>query len=194
MRGASHAAWLHALALLAVVFVFGVSFALLSTVIGIASPWLALLLMFYFLAIAKVAEPLFRLRMPRGLYQLREWEVEGEVLRRLRVFGFGRLLRQTPLRYLNSRVYLDRRRDPLEVRLQAESAEASHFWAAVLFMPWIALAAVTGKWSIVAWFSLAQVLVNVYPILHLRHIRGRLDGTIRRIGVARAGRESAKGA
>jgi 1,4-dihydroxy-2-naphthoate octaprenyltransferase len=186
-------AWLHALTLLAVVLVLGASFALLSTVIGITSPWLALLLMFYFLAIAKVAEPLFRLRMPRMLYQLRHWEQEGDVLRQLRVFSFGRLLRQTPLRYLNSGVYLDQqRRDPLKVRLQAESAEASHFWAAVLFMPCIALAAVAGKWSIVAWFSLAQVLVNVYPILHLRHIRGRLDRTIRRIGVAQAGRESAK--
>jgi hypothetical protein len=185
---------LHALAaLLSVVLVFGVSFALLSTVIGITSPWLALLVMFYFLGIVKVAEPLFMLRMPRVLYRLRHWEQEGDVLRRLRVSSFGRLLRQTPLRYLNSCVYLDpQRRDVPRVRRQAESAEAAHFWAAVLFMPCIALATVTGKWSIVAWFSLAQVLVNIYPILHLRHIRGRLDRTIRRIGVAQAGRESAK--
>jgi hypothetical protein len=186
-------AWLHALALLAVMLVFGASFALLSRVIGITSPWLALLLMFYFLGIAKVAEPLFMLRMPRVLYPLRRWEQEGDVLRRLRVFGFGRLLRRTPLRHLNSGVYLDQqRRDPLKVRLQAESAEATHFWAAVLVTPYVALAAVTGKWSIVTWFSLAQVVVNVYPILHLRHIRGRLDRTIRRIGVAQASRESAK--
>ncbi|HEX5720517.1 MAG TPA: hypothetical protein VF179_30460 [Thermoanaerobaculia bacterium] len=183
-------AWLHALALLAVVLVFGASFALLSTVIGITSPWLALLLMFYFLGIAKVAEPLFTLRMPSTLYQLRRWEQEGDVLRQLRVFSFGRLLRRTPLRYLNSGVYLEQqRRDLLKVRLQAESAEATHFWAAVLFMPCIALAAATGKWSIAAWFSLAQVLVNVYPILHLRQIRGRLDRTIRRIGAAQAARD-----
>src|SRR4030095_12368193 len=100
-------AWQHALVCVAVVLVCGFSYALLSTVIGIASPWLALLLMFYFLAIAKVAEPLFRLRMPRSLLRLRRWELEGDVLRRLGVFGFGRLLRQTPLRYLNSRVYLN---------------------------------------------------------------------------------------
>ena len=186
-------AWLHALALLSAVLVFGVLLALLSTVLGITSPWLPLLLMFYFLGIAKVAEPVFMLRMPRALHELRHCEHRGDLLRRLRVLGFGRLLRQTPLRYLNSRVYLNRQRgDPLRVRRQAESAEATHFWAAVLFMPCIALAAVTGKWSIVAWFSLAQVLVNIYPILHLRHIRGRLDRAIRRIGVAQAGREGAK--
>jgi hypothetical protein len=178
----------HALALLAVVLVLGASFALLSTVIGVTSPWLALLLMFYFLAIAKVAEPLFKLRMPRALHRLRNWEREGDVLRQLGVFSFGRLLRRTPLRYLNSGVYLkQQRRDYLAVRRQAESAEASHFWAAVLFMPWIAAAAAAGKWSIAAWFSLAQVLVNVYPILHLRHIRGRLERTLRRIGAAQTG-------
>jgi len=169
-------AWRHALVLLGVVVVFAVSFALLSAVIGLASPWLGLLLMFYFLAIAKVAEPLFVLRMPRALYPLRRWELEGDLLRRLRVLSFGRLLRRTPLRYLNSRVYLDRQgRDFLKVRRQAESAEASHFWAALLFTPCIALAAANGKWETVAGFSAAQLLVNVYPILHLRHVRGRLD-------------------
>lgn len=174
--------WLHALVLLLVVLVFGVSFALLSTVIGITSPWLALLLMFYFLGIGRVAEPLFTLRMPRALYQLRHWEQEGDISRRLHVLSFGRMLGQTPLRYLNPGVYLDRQRgDPCKVLRQAESSEATHFWAAVLFMPYIAFAAVTGEWSIAAWFSLAQVLVNIYPILHLRHLRGRLDRIINRV-------------
>jgi hypothetical protein len=185
--------WLHALALLAVVLVFGASFALLSTVIGVTSPWLALLLMFYFLGIAKVAEPLFMLRMPSAIYRLRHWEERGDVLHHLRIAGFGRLLRRTPLRYLNSSVYLDRQcRDPVKVRLHAESAEATHFWATVLFMPFIALAAVTGRWSVVAWFSLAQVLVNIYPILHLRQVRRRLDRAIRKTGIARADREGGK--
>lgn len=180
-------AWLHVLALLALVSVFGVSVALLGTVIGSTSPWLALLLMFDFLALAKFAEPLVVLRVPRSLSRLRHWELEGKIQRRLGVIGFGRLLRQTPLRHLNAQVYLGRpRRDPHRVRARAASSEASHFWAAVLFTPCIAIAAVGGKWNIVAWFALAQVLVNVYPILHLRYIRGRLDRTIRRTGIARA--------
>jgi hypothetical protein len=186
-RGTAPRPWLHALALLAVVLVFGASFALLSGVIGINSPWLALLLMFYFLGIAKVAEPLFLMRMPRALRPLRPWEREGDVYRRLRVLSFGRLLRLAPLRYLNSAVHLDReRRDLLLVRLHAESSEATHFWAAVFFMPYVAFAGLHGMWDIVAWFSLAQVLLNVYLILHLRHVRGRLDRAIRRIGVLRS--------
>ena len=180
--------WQHVLALLALVSVFGTSIVLLGTVIGSTSPWLALLLMFYFQAVAKFAEPLVVLRIPRSLYRLRHWELEGKFLRRLGIIGFGRLLRETPLRYLNARVYLDRpRRDVHRIRAQAASAEATHFWAAVLFMPCIAVAAVGGKWNIVAWFSLAQVLGNVYPVLHLRYTRARLDRTIRRMDTTRAG-------
>jgi len=171
--------WFRALILSAVVLVFGVSFKLLSAVIGITSPWLALLLMFYFLGTAKVAEPLFSLSMPSALFKLRRWEQDGDVLRMLHVFSFGRLLRRTPLRYLNSSVYLDRQLGSLaKIRQQAEAAEATHFWAAVLFTPCIVFAATSSQWGIFAWFSIAQVFVNIYPILHLRHIRGRLDRTI----------------
>ncbi len=77
--------------------------------------------------------------------------------------------------------------------LYAESAEASHFWAGLLVMPYVAFAGLGGRrWSIVASFLLAQVLVNVYPILHLRFIHGRLDRTIRRIRAAGAGGANAR--
>src|SRR6185295_5990781 len=100
---------------LVVVLAFAASFVLLSRVIGIASPWLVLLLMFYFLGIAKIAEPLFTLKMPSALRPLRQWEREGDVYRRLGVVGFGKVLRRTPLRYLNAAVYLDReRRQPAQ--------------------------------------------------------------------------------
>ena len=178
--------WLHVLGLLVLAGFFGLSIVLLGNVIGSTSPWLALLLMFYFLALAKLAEPLIVLRMPRALFALRPWEVRGRFLRRTGVLRFGRLLRETPLRHLNARVYLgDSRRDAQRVRFQAASAEAGHFWAAVLLTPFIAVAAVAGRWSIAAWFLVAQLLVNVYPILHLRYIRGRLDHAINRPGWAR---------
>jgi hypothetical protein len=166
---------------------------MLSRVIGITSPWLVLLLMFYFLAVAKVAEPLLVLRMPAGLRPLRRWEREGDAYRRLGVFGFGRLLRHSPLRYLNAAVYLDRgRRDPAAVRVKAESSEASHFWAAVLFTTYVAYAALEGMWSVAAGFLLAQWVVNVYPILHLRSVRGRLDRVIRRMDALKAAGASAE--
>ena len=173
--------WLHALLLLGVLLMFGVSFALLSQVIGLRSPWLVLLLMFYFLGLAKIAEPLIILRMPGPLRSLRPWERDGTVYPRLGVLRFGRFLRQSPLRYLNTAVYLDpERKDLLQVRQRAESSEASHFWVALLLMPYILFAGFRGQWLVVAGFLLAQVIVNIYPILHLRHIRGRLDRALGR--------------
>jgi hypothetical protein len=177
--------WLHLLVLLAVLLVFGASFALLQRVIGITSPWLAMLLMFYFLGLAKVAEPLFMLRVPSALRRLRPWELKGDVHRWLAVPAFGSLLRRTPLRYLNSAVYLNQsRRDPLKVCLQVESGEAAHFWAAVLLMPYIGYAGLNGELSVVGWFLLAQVLVNLYPILHLRLVRGRLGRLVTKKALA----------
>jgi hypothetical protein len=184
--------WLQALVLLGVILALGISIALLRQVIGITSPWLALLLMFDFLGIAKFAEPLFRLAMPGALRPLRPWERGSGVYRRLGVLRFGRLLRDSPLRYLNTGVYLDRGpRDPFRVRLHAESSEANHFWDAVLFMAYIVFAAGKGMWSVVAFFLAVQVVVNVYPILHLRYVRGRLDRVIRRMGAGQPGGASA---
>ncbi len=48
-----------------VTIAFGVSFVMLAQVIGIASPWLELLLMFYFLGLAKIGEPFFLFREPK---------------------------------------------------------------------------------------------------------------------------------
>ena len=171
--------WLHVLTLLTVILVFGASFFMLQRVIGISSPWLPMLLMFYVLGLAKVAEPLFMLGMPGALWKLRPWELKGKVYRWLAVPAFGRLLRRTPLRYLNPDVYLNRS-DPLKLRLHAESSEAAHFWAAVLLAPYIGYQWFKGEWSVVGWFVLAQVVVNLYPILHLRFVRGRLERLTRR--------------
>ena len=173
--------WLNWLLLVTTVLVFGGSFALLGSVIGMNSPWLVLLLMFDFLGIAKVAEPLFRLKLPSVLRPVRRRESTASAYRRFGVPGFGSLLRRSPLRYLNSGVYLAAGHGDLEgLRLRAESSEANHFWAAVLFAPYVLYAGLHRQWSVVVWFTLAQVLVNVYPILHLRHVRERLTRALGR--------------
>lgn len=173
--------WRNWLVLVATVLVFGGSAALLGSVIGMNSPWLMLLLMFDFLGIAKVAEPLFTLKMPRALRPVRQGPRAAGAVHRLGVPAFGRLLRRSPLRYLNAAVYIDaNRRDLDAVRLRAESSEATHFWAAVLFAPYAVYAALGHRWAVAAGFTLAQVLLNVYPILHLRHVRERLDRTLGR--------------
>jgi len=86
--------------------VFAVCFTMLKAVIGGESPWLGLLLMFYFMGLAKVGEPLFVFRMP-------------------------------------------------------------FVWA-------------RGERAIAALFLVIQVLFNIYPILHLRLLRGRLAAILAR--------------
>lgn len=169
------------LAVTSTAIAFAVSLVLLAQVIGWASPWLALLLMFYFLGLAKIAEPLFVLRMPAGLMRARRWERSGTIYRRLWVDRFGALLRNTPLRYLNAGVYLlSGARDLPRLLRLAGAAEAAHFWAALLFVPYLGYLFIVGKVRLGICFVLVQLLFNIYPILHLRSLRWRLDAFSRR--------------
>lgn len=155
---------------------FGVSFVMLERAIGAASPWLGPLLMFYFMGIAHVAQPLRTLRVPTAIRRIRTWEMSGPTYRCLAVPGFGRLLRQTPLRHLNSAVYLGAgHRDLQRLHRHVASSEAIHFWAAVLFTPYIGFVAFRGQLPTAAVYLLVQLVFNVYPILHLRSLRGRLE-------------------
>jgi hypothetical protein len=131
--------------------------------------------MFYFMALAKSAEPLFVLRLPRALRGVDPGSPDARLYRCLGVRGFGDLLRNTPLRYLNNSVYrLGGRRSLSELLGKAESAEATHFWAAVLFTPYIVYIGSRGFVAEAALFVAVQIAFNVYPILHLRVVRARL--------------------
>jgi hypothetical protein len=91
----------------------------------------------------------------------------------------GELLRRTPLRYLQPLVYLKRYPgDPAKVQIQIEGAEAAHFWAAALVIPYMVFSCVQNRWGVVFWFVVVQVVGNVYPIFHLRWVRGRLTRVI----------------
>ena len=132
--------------------------------------------------------------MPRPLRTIRAWEAGGRVYGALGVPAYGRLLRRTALR-LNRDVYLHNGlRDTRRVGAELEAAEASHFWAAALVVPYMAYAAFMGMWSALLGVTLAQVFINIYPVLHLRLSRYRLIGLSEggRLGVrAVPGRESA---
>lgn len=155
---------------------FATSFLMLREVIGGKSPWLGLLLMFYFVGLAKLGEPLFLLRMPRSIRDVRAWEAMGTAYQRLGVQRFGQLLRASPNRVMNSSVYLvSGQRDLRSLYKYAASSEAIHFWAALLFTPYIAFVWAQGQYGVSALFLLIHVLFNVYPMLHLRLLRGRLD-------------------
>jgi hypothetical protein len=167
--------------LLATAAAFAVSLSMLQDVLGRSSPWLGLLGMIFFLGLAKVAEPLFLLRMPALVRAVRPWEKDGMLYRRLRVPEFGQLLRATPLRFLNRAVYIAQKRaDVTELYRQVEAAEAAHFWAAILFTPYIAYVYLRGHLREATAFVLVQIFFNIYPVLHLRTVRGRLDRLLQR--------------
>ena len=106
--------------------------------------------------------------------------------RALGVPAYGRLLRRTPLRLFNRDVYLqDGLPDTQRVGAELEAAEASHFWAAVLVVPYMVHAALAERWVALLGVSLAQALVNAYPVMHLRLSRHRLDRLISRMEVRR---------
>jgi hypothetical protein len=166
----------HLAVLLATAGAFAVSFVMLARVIGADSPWLGLLLMFYFLGLAKVAEPLYLLRLPPSIRALHASERSGATYRALGVPAFGALLRNTPLRWLNTSVYVAATsRDIARLERLIESAEAAHLYAAALFTPYIVYVAWRAQLWQAAIFLLVQIAFNVYPILHLRSVRARLE-------------------
>ncbi|HEY2396451.1 MAG TPA: hypothetical protein VGH81_10805 [Rudaea sp.] len=169
------------LVLLAVAAAFAISLALLRRVVGLTSPWFALMTMFDVLGLVAFARPLFLLKLPGFLQREREWETKGRLYKALGVPAFGVLLRRTPLRYLNPLVYLKRCPDPSIVQGQIESAEAAHLLAATLLVPYMTYAGVHGWWSAVAWLMVAQIGVNLYPVLHLRWVRVRINRLHHRI-------------
>ena len=168
--------WKHAAVLLATLAAFGFSIFMFRQAFGFSSPWMVMLLFFCFLGLAKVAEPIYMLKLPAVVREVRPWELRGGVYRKLGVPEFGALLRNTPLRLLNTSVYVARdRRNLGGIARQVESAEAIHFWAAMALLPYLALCLAGGSWGALGGFVAVEVVGNAYPIMHLRSVRGRLD-------------------
>lgn len=167
--------------LLVVTTGFTASLFLFGRQTGYGSPWFALLLMFCFLGWIRLARTLFILKMPNSLRAVGAWEIRSTLYRRLAVPAFGELLNGTPLRHLQPEVYLNRHPDkPGQVTIELEGAEAAHFWAALLFLPFQIYQLAHHSWTVLVCSLLVQIVGNLYPILHLRWIRGRLERVLNR--------------
>jgi hypothetical protein len=161
--------------LIALAAAFAFSLFMFRQAVGLGSPWFGLMVMLVVTGLIAFARPLFLLRMPGFLREVRAWETQGGIYGALGVPQFGVLLRRTPLRFLNTMVYLTRLHDPSVVIAHAESAEAAHLFAAAAFIPHIVYACAQGWWSSVAWMIAVQIGFNLYPMLHLRLARARLE-------------------
>jgi hypothetical protein len=146
------------------------------------SPWFVVTAMICLLGLASVAQPLVAIRVPARLRAIREWETRRGCYHALGVPWFGSLLRRTPLRVLNLHVYVEGGRSDTTHLLSALAyAEASHFWDACLFAPVMIWFVWQRRWAALCAVALVQVALNVYPIMHLRLSRGRLERVVRRM-------------
>jgi hypothetical protein len=131
------------------------------------------------LGLLDLAMPLVQLRLPRSIRDVRSWEIRGGPYRALGVPAFGAFLRGSPLRRLNQTVYIKGfSRDLMVVRTCIQSAEAAHFWGGLATMPYLSLAWIRGWWGTLTAVILFDLVANVYPILHLRSVRARIEQTL----------------
>jgi hypothetical protein len=90
------------------------------------------------------------------------------------------------VRLLNRKVYLKALSSGLvPLRTHLENAEAAHFWDGLATVPYLLLAWTRGWWDTLAAVVLFDFIVNLYPILHLRSVRIRIEGALRREGSRR---------
>jgi hypothetical protein len=120
--------------------------------------------------------PAIRWRLPHGYLRIRAWERDGRLYRRLGVPTFGTLVRKTPLRALTPDIYLRGQPGRMAIVLALSAhAEAVHVWIFLLVVPLVLYAVVRGWWDAAGWLLLVNGLLNLYPVLQQRMIRGRLE-------------------
>ncbi len=124
-----------------------------------------------------VLQTVWRLRLPASVFKVRPKEI---ALRRSRWTGvrpFGMLLRRTPLRHLGGAVYLSNCGGEARCVLRGlEAAEEVHVWSLVFCSPWVIAWCLKGWWWAVGSSLALHVVLNLYPILHIRLTRSRLEG------------------
>jgi hypothetical protein len=173
--------WREGIIFLLVAVTFGGSLFWLGRWTGFASPFFWTMLTFALLGLAGFARPVVMLRMPPVFREVRQWEIDGAFSQTIGVPAFGRLLLDTPLRRLNSQVYLRRpTENPNAVLHQIEAAEVTHVLAMSVAAFYAVYAVFHRWWGPVLWFVFFNLVVNLYPALHLRSARGRLKRIIER--------------
>lgn len=164
-----------------VIAFFGVTLAMFGSYVGYRSPLFALIAAADILGVIALMRPVFPWRLPGSLLTVRGWERSGRLYRMSGVASFGAALRHRPLCYLNSMVYLGAHRGALGgLRSSILRSEGVHFWAVVATIPFLACAVFLGWWDSVLWVIAFQFVFNLYPVFHLRYVRGRLERVMSR--------------
>lgn len=181
--------WLKWLQFFAIMTGFLISLVLALRVLPFASPYYGWIVMSSVLALGAFGRKLFLLKLPPPLEPIQAWERRGSFYRHTGVAAFGVILRRTPLRNLQPLVYLQHQPGEMAVVLaQVKGAEAVHFWAGLALMPWIGIAVFHNEWVAFVVLAAIQLLLNIYPMLHLRWVRCRMETMFDRMASKRTRR------
>jgi hypothetical protein len=181
--------WLKWLQFFAIMTGFLISLVLARRVLAFASPYYGWMVMSAVLALGAFGRKLFLLRLPPSLELIQAWERRGSFYRQTGVVAFGVILRRTPLRHLQPLVYLQHQSGEMALVLaQVKGAEAVHFWAGLALMPWIGFAVFHNEWVAFVLLAAIQLVLNLYPMLHLRWVRCRMETLFDRMASKRTRR------
>ena len=154
---------------------------LLARGLGLRSPMTAFGTVGVALGIVVVNSSIVSWSVPKRLMPVRAWEISGLTYPLLGISIFGKVLRRVPFRYLNTSVYIGgHRSDLLSTYANILQAEAAHYWAFTLTVPLIIYQFTCQSWYGLGWLFLFNALINIYPSLHLRQVRGRLEPLMQR--------------
>jgi hypothetical protein len=149
--------------------------------LGVRSVLFAVVANWLIVAWVALVGPAIRWRLPDAYLRPREWERDGRLYRRLGVPLFGAVVRHTPLRTLTPDAYLRGRPGRIAIVLDlCAHAEAVHVWVFLLALPLALYGIARGWWGAVGWLLAINALLNLYPVLQQRMIRGRLERALAR--------------
>lgn len=116
------------------------------------------------------------LGLPASIRKVGRREFAGLRRRWTGVRLFGVALRSTSLRRLGGSVYLTQCANASACVLRGiQQAEEIHVWSVLFCAPWLVFWCLQGLWFSLGSSLAVHALLNVYPVLHLRLARGRME-------------------
>jgi hypothetical protein len=146
-------------------------------VLGAASGGFAFLVVWAPMAWLGTVSHVVELRLPQRYHELREFERDPWLYRRLGVTVVKRLLRRGPLAAFNPRLHLPAERSPerlAELEQRMNGAEATHVVLLVAMLGVVINAAAHGWWTVAGLTLLFDLLMNGYPVMLQRYNRALL--------------------
>ena len=151
--------------------------------VGLNSPLTAFCAVCTALGIVVVNSSTIHWSLPKALKPIRVWEASGAAYILLGISVYGALLRRPPFRSFNTSVYVGAHRADLgKTYAGILKAETAHFWALTFTAPLICYEITCQYWHGLVWLILFNALFNIYPGLHLRKVRARLEPLMIRRG------------